>query len=47
MDSVGRDIKTHLAPPSLLWAGLLVSRSDCPGLHPTWHLTLPGIETLI
>lgn len=43
---IGKDVKDHLVPSSLWWAGLpttrLSSRSGCPGLHLTWPWTLPG-----
>ena len=31
-----RDLKDHLVPPPLPWAGTLSTRSCCSKLHPTW-----------
>ena len=39
---VGRDLKHHLVPTPLPWAGTLSTRPGCSELHPTWPWTLPG-----
>jgi len=47
---VGRDLKDHEAPTPLLQSGLptsmFITRPGCPGLHPTWPWTLPGMGHL-
>jgi len=39
---VGRDLKDHLLPAPLPWAGTPCTRPGCSELHPTWPGTLPG-----
>lgn len=41
MTWVGRDLRDHLIPTPLLWAGLPTSRWDCTGSHPAWLCTPP------
>ena len=33
---VGRDLKDHLVPTSLPWAGMPLTRLGCPKPYPTW-----------
>ena len=40
---VGRDLKDHLVPTPLPWAGTLSAKSGCSKPHPTWPSTLPGM----
>ena len=42
MVRVGRDLKDHLVPTCLSWAGTSSTRPGCSELHPTWPWTLPG-----
>ena len=39
----GRDLKDHLVPTSLPWAGTPATRPGCPKPHPAWPWTLPGM----
>jgi len=39
---VGRDLKDHLIPTPLPWAGTSSTRPGCPKPHPAWPWTLPG-----
>ena len=39
---VGRDLKDHLFPTPLPWAGTSSTRPGCSELHPTWPWALPG-----
>jgi len=39
---VGRDLKDHLIPTPLPWAGTPSTRPGCSEPHPTWPWTLPG-----
>jgi len=39
---IGRDLKDHLVPTLLPWAGTPSTRPGCSDLHPTWPWTLPG-----
>jgi len=39
---VGRDLKDHLVPTPLPWAGTPSTRPGCSKPHPTWPWTLPG-----
>jgi len=39
---VGRDLKDHLVPTPMPWAGTPSTRPGCSELHPTWPWTLPG-----
>ena len=43
---VGRDLKDHLVPPPLPWAGTPSTRPGCSKPHPTWPWTLPGMGHL-
>jgi len=47
MDRVGKDLKVRQAPTSLLQAepptSTLNTRPGCPGPHPTWPWTPPGV----
>jgi len=36
MVSVGRDLKDHLVPNPMPWAGTSASRPGCSALYPTW-----------
>ena len=39
---VGRDLKDHLVPTPLPWAGTPSTRPGCSKSHPAWPWTLPG-----
>jgi len=39
---VGRDLKDHLVPTPLPWAGAPSTRPGCSELHSNWPWTLPG-----
>jgi len=42
MVRVGRDLKDHLVPTPLTWAGTPSTRSGFSKPHPAWPWTLPG-----
>jgi len=42
MARVERDLKDHLVPTLLPWAGTSSTRPGCSQLHSTWPWTLPG-----
>lgn len=42
---VGSNIKDNWYPHTLPWAGLPLTRSGCPELHPTWPQTHPEMGT--
>jgi len=39
---VGRDLKDHLVPTPLPWAGTAYTRPGCSKPYPAWPWTLPG-----
>jgi len=39
---VGRDLKDHLLPTPLPWAGTPCTRPGCSEPHPTWPWALSG-----
>lgn len=43
MGWVGRDLKDHLAPTPLPWAGMLFTRPGFSEFHSAWPWTVPGM----